>query len=128
MAAGNMSAATVVKEFERQFEAHSSLFAVMPRPMVAELREGAIELTFIGVYTEHQGKGYAGRALCILTALCDANGLTIELNARPEVAKLFPDCRQSRSVEELVAWYGRNGFVDTSAPGDNSPKMVRYPR
>lgn len=30
--------------------------------------------------------------------------------------------------EQLVAWYKRHGFVETTSPGDDTRTMVRKPR
>jgi GNAT superfamily N-acetyltransferase len=89
-----------------------------------------VELTAIGVYGRHQHKGYASRALRMLTALCDENGIAISLIARPLPPDLshMPGCPAKLSIDQLVAWYGRHGFVDATAPGDDTRVMVREPK
>jgi GNAT superfamily N-acetyltransferase len=53
----------------------------MPEPMLVP-DGNVVELTLIAVYAEHQHKGYASRALKMLTTLCDQNGITITLTSR----------------------------------------------
>lgn len=53
----------------------------MHEPMVVA-NGSVVELTLIAVYRRHQRKGYAARALEMLTTLCDENGITIRLVAR----------------------------------------------
>ena len=50
----------------------------MPEPGLID-NGPLIELNSIGVYEVHQGKGYASRALRMLTTICDVNALTIKL-------------------------------------------------
>ena len=83
-----------------------------------------IELTSIAVHTSHQGNGYANLALQMLTQLCDANCVTLELTARPLSDDIVPGCSASMSSEELVHWYGKHGFV-TVRPNDGACDMIR---
>ncbi len=122
-----LTAAGVVEEFLAQWQ-RSDLHDKMPKPQLIESR-GLVELIAIGTYGKHQRKGYASRALRMLTDLADANGLTVELVARPlDDIPSFPGCPASLSTEELVAWYSRHGFVDASAPNDDTRRMLRYPK
>lgn len=125
LAMGTLSAAAVVEEFIDQWH-RSDLRDKMREPMATD-NLGVVELTAIAVYGPHQGKGYAGRAMRMLTALCDTNGLTIKLIARPLPLNIVPGCPASLSTDQLVAWYGRYGFVDAIVPGDDTRTMVRRP-
>jgi GNAT superfamily N-acetyltransferase len=120
-----LTPAGVVEQFERQFGMHSTLPGVMPMPGVLP-NSDAIELTTIGVYAAHQGKGYASLALQMLTDLCDENGVTIKLTARPLLDSLLPRCKASKSICELVSWYRRHGF-DVSDPNNDMVEMIRPP-
>ena len=66
----------------------------MPEPMLID-NGHRVELTLISVFGPHQQRGYASRALRMLTALCDTNGVTIELVARrlgASLEKFAPGC------------------------------------
>jgi ribosomal protein S18 acetylase RimI-like enzyme len=97
---------------------------VMPEPGVGA-NGPLIELNSIGVHEKHQSNGYASRALTMLTAICDANGMTIKLIARPLDSDLLPGCPATLLTEQLVAWYQRHGFVDTGTAGDDTSEMIR---
>ena len=119
----------VVEEFLEQWR-NSDLRDKMPEPMLVA-NGPVVELTLIAVYEQHQNKGYATRALEMLTALCDANRVTIQLVARspgPELERYAPGCPASRSTKQLVGWYERRKFVDTAVPGDDTHTMTRKPR
>jgi len=118
---GTLSAAAVVEEFIDQWH-RSDLRDKMREPMATD-NPGVVELTAIAVYGPHQGKGYAGRAMRMLTALCDTNGLTIKLIARPLPLNIVPGRPASLSTDQLIAWYGRYGFVDPTVPGDDTRMM-----
>jgi hypothetical protein len=60
----------------------------------------------------------------MLTALCDANAITIKLIARP-LESILPGCPATLSTEKLVAWYQRYGFVETRGAGDDTREMIR---
>jgi ribosomal protein S18 acetylase RimI-like enzyme len=121
-----LSPAGIVEEFCERW-IRSDLRHVMPEPGV--LPNGPlVELTSIGVHKKHQRHGYASRALRMLTALCDANAMTIKLVARPLEDDLLPGCPATLSTEELVAWYEKHGFVETSGAGDDTREMIREPR
>lgn len=124
-AMGALSAARVVEEF-RELWRSSDLQDKMPEPGLF-VNGPLVELNSIGVYGPHQGRHYGSRALRMLTTLCDANGVTITLIARPLDARLL-DCPATRSTDELVSWYQRHGFVETTTPGDDTRMMVREPR
>jgi hypothetical protein len=81
------------------------------------------------VYGLHQGKGYASRALQMLAVLCDEDRMTLSLVARPmgPELSLTPGCPERLSTDQLIAWYTRHGFVDKTAPGDDTRTMVREP-
>ena len=98
-----LSPDAIVEDFGEQWH-RSNLPAVMPEPGVVA-NGTLIELTSIGVYQKHQGNGYASRALTMLTALCDANGMTIKLIARPLDSDLLPGCPATLFAAQLVAWY-----------------------
>jgi ribosomal protein S18 acetylase RimI-like enzyme len=122
-----MSPDEIVEEFGEQWS-RSDLTTKMPLPgVVANGR--LVELTSIGVHGPHQGMGYASRALRMLTGLCDANGVTIELIARPlePSLRITANCPATRSIDELIAWYRRHGFVDAWAAGDDTRRMIRKP-
>jgi hypothetical protein len=118
----------IVEEFLDRWR-NSDLPEKMPEPMV--IANGPlVELTLITVHGPHQDKGYASLALRMLTALCDENGATLSLVARP----MGPDCSLTPcgparlSTDQLVAWYKRHGFVETSTPGDDTHSMIRKPQ
>ncbi len=118
----------IVEEFLDRWR-NSDLPGKMPEPMV--VANGAVvELTLIAVYESHQDQGNASRALQMLTALCDANGITINLVARqmPPNLSLAPGCPATLTTEQLIAWYKRHGFVDALIPGDVARTMIRAPR
>jgi len=123
-----LSADGVVEEFLDRW-AKSDLPTKMPEPMV--VANGAVvELTLIAVYERYQGNGCASRALQMLTEVSDENGVVISLVARPMGSELSfaPGCPATLSLERLIAWYKRHGFVETTAPGDDTHTMVREPR
>jgi hypothetical protein len=107
----------------------SDLPGKMPEPMVAA-NGPVVELTLIAVYEAHQGKGYASCALRMLTALCDENGVISSLVARPmgPELSLLPGCPARFALDQLIAWYTGHGFIETSAPGDDTHTMIREPR
>lgn len=79
-----LSADGIVEEFLERWR-RSELARVMPEPQViasSDGRNGAhwIELTSLAVYDKYQGNGYATRALQMLTALCDENGIPVKLS------------------------------------------------
>jgi len=123
----NLSAEGVVEEFGDQFNSHPTLPDYMAVPGVLP-NDGRVELTSIGVYGKHQHKGYAREALHLLTALCDANGVTIELVARPLPNDLAPGCPASLSTDDLVRWCTKLGFEDVGEPGDDACRMNDHPR
>ena len=122
-----LSADGIVEAFGDQWR-RSDLSRVMPEPVVIANRDPRdwqgqwVELTLIAVYDEHQDKGYASRALEMLTALCDANSMTIKLVANPMHSTQSAGCSIRLTKRELVAWYKRYGFVD------GTPEMIREPR
>jgi GNAT superfamily N-acetyltransferase len=115
-----------VEEFERQFGDHPTLPHVMPMPALAA-HSDYVELMSIGVHDAHQGHGYAGLALRILTDICEASRLTIELIARPLPLELLPGCTASKSCKQLVELYRGHGF-ELSEPNDHTVEMIRKPR
>lgn len=125
-----LSAAGVVEEFGEQWR-RSSLSRKMPEPMIVAngLR---VELMLIAVYERYQNQGLASHALQILTTLCDANRVAVELVARrldpASLATFAPGCPAALSTEQLVSWYRKHGFVDATAPGDDTRKMIREPQ
>lgn len=121
-----LSANGIVEKFIVQWNA-SDLRDKMPEPMLTAhgLR---VKLTAIGVYERHQRSGCATRALRMLTTLCDENGVTIELIARPLGLNLIPGCPATLPIERLIAWYSHYGFVDVTVPGDDTRTMVREPQ
>jgi ribosomal protein S18 acetylase RimI-like enzyme len=121
-----LSPAAIVEEFGEQW-IRSDLRHVMPEPGVVP-NGPLVELTSIGVHGKHQGQGYANQALRMLTALCDANAMTIKLVARPLESNLLPGCPATLSTEQLVAWYKEHGFVETRGAGDDTREMIRKPR
>jgi hypothetical protein len=120
-----LSPAAIVEEFGEQW-IRSDLRHLMPEPGVVP-NGPLVELTSIGVPEKHQGRGYASRALIMLTVLCDANAMSIELVARPLESDLLPGCPAALTTEQLVAWYQRHGFVETRSAGDDTREMVRKP-
>jgi hypothetical protein len=125
MAPDILTAEGVVEEFAIRFAAHPTLPGVMCQPGIFA-NSGVIELNSIGVPDAHQGKKHATAALKILADLCDENGLTITLIARP-LPDLVPGCTPSLTVEQLVSWYRRYGF-DIVGPNDDTFDMIRWPR
>jgi GNAT superfamily N-acetyltransferase len=122
---GTLSPDGVVEEFLDQW-GNSDLRGKMQEPQV--IANGpVVELTLIAVYELHQDKGYASRALQMLTTLGDENQVAISLVARP-MGRELSGCAAGRSLNELIDWYTRHGFVDTTAPGDDTRTMVREPR
>jgi GNAT superfamily N-acetyltransferase len=117
----------IVEEFLDRW-GNSDLPETMPEPTVVA-NGPVVELTLIAVYGPHQGRGYASRALQMLTALCDENRVTLSLVARPmgPELSLTPGCPARLSIDQLIAWYTRHGFVDAT-PGDDTRAMVREPR
>jgi hypothetical protein len=122
---GTLSSAAVVEEFVDQWR-NSDLRGKMPEPMAIDNR-GVVELTVIAVFDQFQRQGCASRAIKMLTALCDCNGLTIALVARPLPPEVTPGCAASLSADQLAVWYGSHGFVDAHTPGDDIRTMVRAP-
>jgi ribosomal protein S18 acetylase RimI-like enzyme len=120
-----LSPDAIVGDFIEQWR-RSDLPHVMPEPQVVA-NGPYVELISIGVHEKHQGQGYATRALRMLTALCDANTMTIKLIARPLEFNLLPGCPATLSSEQLVAWYEDHGFVETRVAGDDTREMVRKP-
>jgi ribosomal protein S18 acetylase RimI-like enzyme len=106
-----LSPAGIVEEFGERWN-RSDLRNVMPGPGAVS-NDHWVELNSIGVYEKHQRQGYATRALRMLTALCDANAMTIKLVARPLESNISPGCPAMLSTEQLVAWYQRHEFVET---------------
>ena len=125
---GTLSPDGIVEEFGEQWS-RSDLVSKMPSPGVVANGQ-RVELNSIGVYEAHQGKGYASRTLRMLTDLCDAHGVTIELVARPlDPTLLFtPGCPATHSVAELIEWYKRHDFVPAWATDDDTRTMIRRPR
>lgn len=126
-----LSAAGVVEEFLERWRS-SDLPDKMPEPMLTD-NEGVVELTLIAVKGPHQNKGYGTRALQMLTALCDENGVTITLVARqmdPDALSSYaPGCPARLSTEQLVGWYKRHRFVEIPrTPGDDTRTMIREPQ
>jgi ribosomal protein S18 acetylase RimI-like enzyme len=121
-----LSPAAIVEEFGEQWN-RCDLRDVMPEPGVVP-NGPLVELTSIGVHEKSQRQGYASRALRMLTALCDANEMTIKLVARPLGSNLLPGCPATLSTEQLVAWYLRHGFVETRSAGDDTREMIRKSR
>ena len=126
----NLSPDGIVDEFQERWK-RSELVEKMPEPILVA-NGPLVELTLIAVYEAHQHKGYATRALRMLTALCDKNGVTITLTARRldtgALSHFAPGCPPTFSTEQLVSWYARHGFVNTTAPGDDTRTMERHPR
>jgi GNAT superfamily N-acetyltransferase len=122
-----LSPTGIVEEF-LELWSQSDLADKMPEPGLMPNGE-FVELNTIGILDAHQGRGYASRALCMLTDLCDAHGVPIKLVARPMGPDLpfTPGCPMTRTTAELVAWYTRHGFVETRGPEDDTREMVRYP-
>jgi ribosomal protein S18 acetylase RimI-like enzyme len=118
-----LSPTAIVEEFGEQWN-RSDLRDVMPEPGVVP-NGPLVELISIGVHGKSQGQGYASRALKMLTALCDANAMTIKLVARPLGSNLLPGCPATLSTAQLVAWYQRHGFVETRSAGDDTREMIR---
>jgi hypothetical protein len=124
MAPDTLTAEGVVEEFATRFAAHPTLPGVMQQPGILA-NAGVIELNSIGVPDAHQGKKHATAVLKILTDLCDENGLTITLIARP-LPDLVPGCTPSLTAEELVSWYSRHDF-EIVQPNDDTFDMIRRP-
>ena len=126
---GKLSATAVVEEFGTRWQA-SDLAGKMPEPILIDNR-GKVELTRISVLDQHRGQGFASRVLKMLTDLCDANEVEIELVARPLTEELPAEvtggCRASLDVRQLTAWYQRKGFVNVSVPGEDTHTMIRRP-
>ena len=121
-----LSPDAIVEEFLSQWS-RSYLRDVMPEPEL--VANGLlVELSSIGVYGTHQGQGYASHALRMLTALCDANAMTIMLVASPLESDLLPGCPAMLKTKLLVAWYQRHGFVETGGAGDGTREMIRRPK
>jgi len=118
----------IVEEFLDRWH-NSDLPEKMPEPMVVA-NGPVVELTLITVYGQHQRKGYASRALQMLTGICDENRMILSLVARPigQDCSLAPCGPAGLSTDELVAWYTRYGFVETTPPGDDAHIMIRKPR
>ena len=126
LAMDRLSPHGIVEEFLIRWNA-SDLREKMPEPMLTA-NGPRVELTAIGVYERHQRMGYATRALQMLTTLCDENGVTIKLIARPLSLSLIPGCPAGLSTDQLIAWYSHHVFVDVTAPGDDTRTMVRQPQ
>lgn len=125
---GNLSPDGVVEEFQTRWS-QSALTDKMPLPEV--MANGRfVELTTLAVYGPHQRHGYAGRALRMLTSLCDANGIPMKLVARPLAPELglTKGCPASFSIEQLLRFYERHGFVEVRPPGDDTREMIRQPQ
>jgi GNAT superfamily N-acetyltransferase len=118
----------IVEEFLNRWNS-SGLPEKMPEPLLVA-NGPVVELNLIAVRGPHQGKGHASLALRMLTVLCDENGVTLTLVARPMAPSLgfAPNCPATLSVEQLVNWYVHHGFVDARAPGDDTRTMVRKPK
>jgi ribosomal protein S18 acetylase RimI-like enzyme len=120
----------VVEEFQERWRS-SDLRDKMHEPMVVA-NGSVVELTLIAVYRRHQRKGYATRAMEMLTTLCDENGITIRLVARQmndsSLSSFAPGCPATLSTELLVAWYQRHGFIEIALQGDDTRTMQRRPR
>jgi hypothetical protein len=128
--ADKLSPDGVVDEFQERWR-RSDLRDKMPEPMLVA-NGPVVELTLVAVYGPHQHKGYATQALRMITVLCDENAVTIRLTARQldpgPLSHFAPGCPPTLSTEQLIAWYGRHEFVDTTVPGDNTRTMERQPR
>jgi len=90
---------------------------------------GLVELSSLCVLTEHQNNGCATRALRLLMDLCDQHEMPINLVARPlDVPFLCPGCPPTLKTDELLAFYGKHGFIDLTIPGDDTRTMIRRPK
>jgi hypothetical protein len=121
---GTLTATAIVEEFLDQWR-ESDLHDRMPAPRLRDGAAGLVWLNQIAVYYQHQRKGYADRALRMLTALCDENDVTIKLIVAP--LDSIPGCSPTLSAEQLVNWYQGHGFED-SEDTDLEPTMTRKPR
>ena len=117
----------VVDEFGVLWRA-SDLADKMPAPELAA-NGLLVELTSIGVYEQHQGNGYATRALKMLIELCDKNGLEIMLvpSALDPNLGVTRGCPATLTTEELGDWYKRHGFVETRTAGEGTHEMIWKP-
>jgi GNAT superfamily N-acetyltransferase len=77
----------------------------------------AVEICYIEVPEDLQGRGWASRAMQIITTLADQMGIVLYLTS----ADSADDEEWAMPSAELAAWYERNDFV-----GDR--KMTRHPR
>lgn len=97
----------------------------MPAPVLHENGD-AVDLTTIATFREHQGKGYACRALKLLTDLADQRSMVIHLHAF-KLPDQLTGCPASLNDAELIEWYRRNYFVEVE-PGSFPVAMTRQPR
>ena len=102
----------IVEKFEQKWN-QSELPNVMPKPDVVAIGD-FVELSMICVYDQHRGCGYARQALKVLTDLCDESRVAIKLVPSRQDS-IVPGCSAGLTTEELVAWYSRRGFVETTA-------------
>lgn len=70
------------------------------------------------------GKGIAGRALRAVCAEADRLGITLGLLAEAQ----YPGSEDYLEIDELIAWYERNGFVETEEHSWMSNTMIRRPK
>jgi hypothetical protein len=108
--------------------AYDAMDGVIPEQILVDLDDQSIhgfadlgnmvEIKYIEVPEgDLRGKGYASKALKILTALADKRDVTLVVT----VALDEDDSDWPMSFEELSAWYERHGFW-----GDR--KMIRMPK
>jgi GNAT superfamily N-acetyltransferase len=123
----DLSPEGVIEEFLTQW-CDAELHRMMPEPQLVA-NSGVLELTALGVFTEHQGRGFARRTLELLTSLCDTHGVTIMLIARqlPE-GFAFEGCKASRDEAGLIALYQKFDFVTVEIADDGIHTMKREPR
>jgi hypothetical protein len=84
---------------------------------------GRIAVYFYDIRSTNRERGHASAALTRLCELADANGVDLVL---PVKAYELPPYPAALSDAELVAWYGRHGFVETGKRSEvGSPYMLR---
>ena len=106
-----------------------TLFASDPRfddvLRMAVVLEGPVDLSLSMLRSNAPGHGFAGKAMDLLTTLCDIHGVTVRLQS----ASLRRDDETRRGILDqkgLDAFYGRRGFVPDDANW-RAYAMIRRP-